>query len=49
MKYVNVEIWSDFSCPWCWIAKRRLEKAIKAVESEIEVSVTNKAYRLPGE
>lgn len=46
MRHINVEIWSDFSCPWCWIAKRRLDKAIKAVESEIEVSVTNKAYRL---
>ncbi|WP_425273144.1 DsbA family protein [Pseudomonas lactucae] len=27
-KYV-VDIWSDFVCPWCWIAKRRFEKALE--------------------
>ncbi|MCA8088928.1 DsbA family protein, partial [Burkholderia cenocepacia] len=31
MKRVNVEVWSDFVCPWCWIAKRRLEKAIEGM------------------
>ncbi|AJW93680.1 DsbA family oxidoreductase (plasmid) [Burkholderia gladioli pv. gladioli] len=46
MKRVNVEVWSDFVCPWCWIAKRRLEKAAMGVADRIEVVVTPRSYRL---
>lgn len=46
MKTVNVRVWSDFVCPWCWIAKRRLEKAIAGQAGQIEVIVTTKSYRL---
>lgn len=46
MKRVNVEVWSDFVCPWCWIAKRRLESAIAGVAGRVEVVVTPRAYRL---
>ena len=46
MKKVNVEIWSDFVCPWCWIAKRRFEKAVAALAGRIEIAVTTKSYRL---
>lgn len=28
MSSVNIEIWSDIACPWCWIGKRSLEAAI---------------------
>lgn len=46
MKTATVEVWSDFVCPWCWIAKRRLEQAIKSLEGRVEVTVETKAYRL---
>lgn len=46
MKKVNVEIWSDFVCPWCWIAKRRFEKAAALLDGQVEVVVSSKAYRL---
>lgn len=46
MNKVNVEIWSDFACPWCWIAKRRFERAVRALEGRVEVSVRQRAYRL---
>lgn len=46
MKKVSVEVWSDFVCPWCWIAKRRFEKAVASLEGQVEVAVTSKAYRL---
>jgi predicted DsbA family dithiol-disulfide isomerase len=46
MKKVEVEVWSDFVCPWCWIAKRRLEKAVSALAGQIEVAVVTKSYRL---
>ena len=29
MKTVNIEVVSDFACPWCFIGKRRLEQAIR--------------------
>lgn len=32
-----VDIISDVVCPWCWIGKRRLEKAIAAFDGEIKV------------
>lgn len=46
MKKVSVEIWSDFVCPWCWIAKRRFEKAVNNLAGQIEVTVTTSSYRL---
>lgn len=46
MKRVNVDVWSDFVCPWCWIAKRQFEKAVLGLAGQIEVVVTPKAYRL---
>ena len=26
---VNVDIWSDVVCPWCYIGKRRFEAALR--------------------
>lgn len=46
MKKITVEVWSDFVCPWCWIAKRRLEKAIDALADQVEIEVVPRAYRL---
>ena len=46
MKTVNVQVWSDFVCPWCWIAKRRFEQAIATLVGQVEVTVTTKSYRL---
>ncbi|PHV32286.1 isomerase [Janthinobacterium sp. BJB312] len=44
-----VDIWSDFVCPWCWIAKRRFEKALAAFEHRDAVQVRLRAYRIaPG-
>jgi len=43
MKKVHVEIWSDYVCPWCWIAKRRFEQAVVSLAGQVEVVVTNKA------
>lgn len=36
MKKITVEVWSDFVCPWCWIAKKRLEQAIDALGDQVE-------------
>jgi len=44
-KYV-VDIWSDYVCPWCWIAKRRFEKALENFPQKDDVQVNVRAYRL---
>ncbi|GLO54055.1 isomerase [Pseudomonas putida] len=46
MKKITVEVWSDFVCPWCWIAKKRLGQAIDDLKDEIEVEIVPRAYRL---
>jgi predicted DsbA family dithiol-disulfide isomerase len=34
---VQVEIWSDVVCPWCYIGKRRFETAVAAFGHPVEV------------
>mmetsp|Transcript_4929 Transcript_4929/g.8859 ORF Transcript_4929/g.8859 Transcript_4929/m.8859 type:complete len:114 (-) Transcript_4929:19-360(-) len=30
MTRINIEIVSDVLCPWCWVGKKNLDKAIQA-------------------
>ncbi|HWI43730.1 MAG TPA: DsbA family oxidoreductase [Nocardioides sp.] len=41
-----IEIWADVICPWCYIAKRRLEKALAGFEHRDEVEVVYRSYEL---
>lgn len=41
-----VNIWSDFVCPWCWVAKRRFERALEGFEHKSRVQVNFKSFRL---
>lgn len=34
---LSVEVISDVICPWCYVGKRRLEKAIASQEREVQV------------
>lgn len=46
---LSVEIWSDVVCPWCYIGKRRFERALEALASgpePITVDVVYRAYQL---
>ncbi|HEY7859042.1 MAG TPA: DsbA family oxidoreductase [Candidatus Nanopelagicales bacterium] len=46
---MQVEIWSDVSCPWCFIGKRRFEAALDGFAHKDDVEVTWKSYQLdPG-
>ena len=38
-KTLLIEIASDVICPWCYIGKRRLEKALERMEGEVEVRI----------
>ena len=43
---VEVEIWSDVVCPWCYIGKRRFERAVAELADEIEVDVVFRPFQL---
>jgi predicted DsbA family dithiol-disulfide isomerase len=43
---MNVEIWSDIACPWCYVGKRRFEAALAAFEHRHEVTVTWRSFEL---
>jgi predicted DsbA family dithiol-disulfide isomerase len=43
---VNVEIWSDLVCPWCYLGKRRFEHALAKFEQRDRVSVIWRSYQL---
>ena len=43
---MKVEIWSDIACPWCYIGRRRFEKALNQFEHRDEVEVIWRSYQL---
>ncbi len=46
---MQVEIWSDVVCPWCYIGKRRFEQALARFSHRDEVEVVWKSFELdPG-
>jgi predicted DsbA family dithiol-disulfide isomerase len=46
---LNIEIYSDMICPWCFIGKRRLEKAVALLGPEVKVRPYWQAFELnPG-
>lgn len=46
---MDVEIWSDIACPWCYIGKRRFEAALEQFEYRDDVNVTWRSFELdPG-
>lgn len=46
---LDIDIWSDIACPWCFIGKRRFEKALAAFPHRDRVGVTWHSFQLdPG-
>jgi predicted DsbA family dithiol-disulfide isomerase len=43
---MRIEIWSDVVCPWCYIGKRRLEKALAAFPHAADVEVVYRSFEL---
>ncbi len=43
---MDVEIWSDIACPWCYIGKRRFEAALARFEHRDDVRVTWRSFEL---
>lgn len=45
-KKMKVEIWSDVMCPFCYIGKRRFEKALDQLSGKENIEVIWKSYQL---
>jgi len=43
---MRVEIWSDVSCPWCYIGKARFEKGLAGFPHRDEVEVVYRSFEL---
>lgn len=43
---MRVEIWSDIVCPWCYIGKRRFERALEDFPHADDVTVVHRAFQL---
>jgi predicted DsbA family dithiol-disulfide isomerase len=43
---MKVEIWSDVVCPWCYVGKRRFEKALAQFPQRDEVELVWRSFQL---
>lgn len=43
---IEVEIWSDFVCPFCYIGKRNFEKAMEQLGNKDQVNMTFRNFEL---
>lgn len=43
---MQVEIWSDVVCPWCYLGKRRFERALESFPERDDVTVIYRSFEL---
>lgn len=43
---LTIEIYSDVVCPWCYVGKRRLERALSELEDVAKAEVTWRPFQL---
>lgn len=43
---MQVEVYSDIACPWCYVGKRRFEEALGAFPGAADVEVVYRPYQL---
>ena len=43
---MKVDIWSDVYCPWCYLGKRRLEKALTQFDHRDQVEIAWHSFQL---
>jgi len=43
---MDIEIWSDIACPWCYVGKRRFEAALEQFEHKDDVRITWRSFEL---
>ena len=43
---MKIEIWSDIACPWCYVGKRRFERALAQFEHAGDVEILWRSFEL---
>ncbi|MBX3328554.1 MAG: DsbA family oxidoreductase [Nitrospira sp.] len=43
---LGIDVYSDVICPWCYVGKRRLERALKQVGDKVNAEVTWRPFQL---
>jgi predicted DsbA family dithiol-disulfide isomerase len=43
---MNIDIWSDIVCPWCYLGKRRFEKALSEFEGRDAIRIAHRSFQL---
>jgi predicted DsbA family dithiol-disulfide isomerase len=43
---MRVDLWSDLVCPWCYVGKRRFEKALARFDHRDDVQVIHRSFQL---
>jgi predicted DsbA family dithiol-disulfide isomerase len=43
---MRVDVWSDLVCPWCYIGKRRFERALAGHAGRDRIDVVHRAFQL---
>jgi predicted DsbA family dithiol-disulfide isomerase len=46
MAELRIDVWSDIACPWCYVGKRRLERALKEFPHASQVEIVWHAFEL---
>lgn len=41
-----IDVWSDVVCPWCFIGRRRLQKAVRELGAGHDVTIRHRAFQL---
>jgi len=43
---MRIDVWSDLVCPWCYIGKRRLERALEEFPDKERVEIVHRSFQL---
>lgn len=43
---IHIDVYSDVICPWCYVGKRRLERALRQVSDRVNVEVAWRPFQL---
>jgi predicted DsbA family dithiol-disulfide isomerase len=43
---MRIDVWSDLVCPWCYIGKRRLERALAELPDAPQVDIVHRSFQL---
>lgn len=42
---MRIDVWADLVCPWCFIGKRRLQRALEGYDND-DVTIVHRAFQL---